>query len=235
MAEDGERKRGFPYMAVNAWAQVRRSFAKSLPSKVDVRYLEAVLSISEKGARNIVPQLRTVGLIDDDGSVSDLGKRFRLDDDYLEVAAEVVERVYPEQLRTIYPGPEEDVNNIAKWFMRETGGGQAASLAQARFYLMLVSGQLPSAEARTSRATPAKAPSGAKPRATTADATRPNSAAHVDSHKASPPLAAPQPSRQVGGQPDLHLDIQIHIDANASVEQIDAVFASMAKHIYKGE
>jgi len=32
--------------------------------------------------------------------------------------------------------------------------------------------------------------------------------------------------------PDVHIDIQIHIPATASGEQIDQIFASMAKHLY---
>ncbi len=32
--------------------------------------------------------------------------------------------------------------------------------------------------------------------------------------------------------PDVHLDIQIHIPADATSEQIDRIFASMAKHLY---
>lgn len=37
---------------------------------------------------------------------------------------------------------------------------------------------------------------------------------------------------RVSPDPSVHIDIQIHIDANASAEQIDQVFASMAKHLY---
>ncbi|MDI6722183.1 MAG: hypothetical protein QMD97_01390 [Candidatus Aenigmarchaeota archaeon] len=33
--------------------------------------------------------------------------------------------------------------------------------------------------------------------------------------------------------PAVHIDIQIHIDASASADQIDHIFASMAKHIYQ--
>ena len=36
-------------------------------------------------------------------------------------------------------------------------------------------------------------------------------------------------------QPSLHIDIQIHIDSNATAELIDSMFASMAKHIYGRE
>ena len=35
--------------------------------------------------------------------------------------------------------------------------------------------------------------------------------------------------------PELHVDIQIHIDSTASPEQIDQIFASMARHLYGRE
>ncbi len=35
--------------------------------------------------------------------------------------------------------------------------------------------------------------------------------------------------------PPLHIDIQIHIDSTASAEQIDRIFASMARHLYRRE
>ena len=33
-------------------------------------------------------------------------------------------------------------------------------------------------------------------------------------------------------EPSVHIDVQIHIDSNATAEQVDQVFASMAKHLY---
>jgi len=52
--------------------------------------------------------------------------------------------------------------------------------------------------------------------------------------------ATESPVRSLNGQevqtrasvPALHIDIQIHIDSTASAEQIDQVFASMARHLY---
>ncbi len=36
-------------------------------------------------------------------------------------------------------------------------------------------------------------------------------------------------------EPTVHLDIQIHIDSTASSQQIEQIFASMAKHLYGKE
>jgi hypothetical protein len=37
-----------------------------------------------------------------------------------------------------------------------------------------------------------------------------------------------------GLSPSIHIDIQIHISPEASISQIDQIFASMAKHLYNG-
>ena len=67
----------------------------------------------------------------------------------------------------------------------------------------------------------------------------------TDLHMASGPLHTPaaQTAPTTGGRlptqgPTLHIDIQVHISPEASAEQIEQVFASMAKHLYgskKGE
>lgn len=41
---------------------------------------------------------------------------------------------------------------------------------------------------------------------------------------------AQEPSRGMG--PSLHIDMQVHISPDASAEQIDKIFESMAKHLY---
>lgn len=217
-------------MSVNVWAEIRRAYAKNVPSKLTATYLQSLLKTSEKNAKNILPQLRNVGLVDKDGAPLDSAKRYRLDSEYAAVVAKLAEDVYPAELRELYPGPREDVQAVANWFMLRTGGGQLGASAQAKFYLMLVSGELPTAEAPVSRMASATDPSKAprKASATTPGSPKPaqpknngNLVERVPSSQQSPTL------------PGLHLDIQIHIDADASVDQIDAVFASMAKHIYR--
>ena len=48
-----------------------------------------------------------------------------------------------------------------------------------------------------------------------------------------PPTIQSAPTPQVlSGQPSVHIDIQVHIDSSAGTEQIDQIFASMARHLY---
>lgn len=41
------------------------------------------------------------------------------------------------------------------------------------------------------------------------------------------------PPQSNTGSPSLHIDIQVHISPDSSPEQIDKIFESMAKHLYK--
>jgi hypothetical protein len=54
----------------------------------------------------------------------------------------------------------------------------------------------------------------------------------VNQEIATPPAQAPESVRQPTSGPNIHLDIQVHIPVNATAEQIDQIFASMAKHLY---
>lgn len=226
MAEASESKHGYPYMSLNVWAELKKAFNKSLPSKITINYLQSILgSSSDKAAKNLMPQLRTVGLVDDSLSTTPLADEFRMDADYFSAADKIVSKVYPDELRNLYPGPEEDLQKVAEWIQRDTRGGAAGSLAQARFYLGLVSGKLPTGE-KVSRTTRAK-PEGEK--------AAPAAPKRQTVQKETPKEKEPEQQRKhhSSDAPEVHLDIQVHIDASASVETIDAVFASMAKHLYQ--
>lgn len=47
-----------------------------------------------------------------------------------------------------------------------------------------------------------------------------------------PSPTTPHPSSTHGTSPSVHIDIQIHISPEASGDQIDRIFKSMAKHLY---
>ena len=56
----------------------------------------------------------------------------------------------------------------------------------------------------------------------------------VGGARVDPKIDAPSmPSQQA--TPSLHIDIQVHISPDATTDQIDQIFASMAKHLYKAE
>ncbi|WP_199798095.1 DUF5343 domain-containing protein [Tsuneonella amylolytica] len=58
---------------------------------------------------------------------------------------------------------------------------------------------------------------------------------HFESQTLHAPVVTPRAAEKSGnnsGGPSLHIDVQVHISSEASADQIDQVFASMAKHLY---
>lgn len=235
MADSDSGSKTYPYISANVWNELRLRFQKSVPAKVTPSYLQTALGFNtEKAAKNLLPQLRTVGLIDTDGTPTDLAKSFRMDAEYPAAAKEIVSKLYPDELRDLFPGPSENATEVTNWFMRDTGGGQASAGMQARFYLSLISGELPSADRPKASTNGDAAPS--RPRVTRAKAKAPGTPASPSAPDTLAAPSAPAAGDGTGGhslnRPNLHVDVQVHISADASTEQIDAVFASMAKHLY---
>lgn len=219
-------KVSYPYMTAGQWFGVRAKLRQSLPSVLDVDWLMAALGSSEKGARNLLPQLRAVGLIDADGKPqAEVAHDLRDDATYGEACRVIVERLYPAALKSAWDSPAEDPIRVAAWFMRNAGTGAATAKMQAKLYLLLLGGQLPSADEIVKKPAKKQAPRKVVP----ADAGDSRLDAPVDEgvNMAHKPVGA-----NPGSGPNLHIDIQIHISADASDRQIDTIFSSMAKHLY---
>lgn len=224
-----EARPAYPYLTTGQWFAVRAKMKQSLPRTVDIDWLMATLGTSEKGARNLLPQLKATGLVGADGTPTAVARDFRDDDEYATACRTVLEAVYPETLRNAYDDPEADPTAVANWFMRNAGTGAASAKMQARLYLALLGGKLPSGEAA------AKAPR-RKPTATpkVAPASPPKEGREeVAPENDATPKTRTQTHSQQG--PNLHIDLQIHIAADAGDAQIESIFASMAKHLYGRE
>lgn len=58
---------------------------------------------------------------------------------------------------------------------------------------------------------------------------------HFESEMLHAPVTDSKAAAKAGAKsnaPSLHIDIQVHVSSEASAEQIDQIFASMAKHLY---
>lgn len=235
MAESqAEAKVSYPYMTAGQWFGVRAKLRQSVPSSVDVDWVMAALGTSEKGARNVLPQLRAVGLIDTDGRPTDLALDLRDDNEYANACKKILEELYPENLRAAWDNPADEPTSVAAWFMRNAHTGQAAAMNQAKLYLTLLKGELPSPEA-AKKAAAKKATPGPAKKATAANSAKEMKTSTDVVHEASNKQPTPPTPAGAGLGPSLHIDMQIHISADASDSQIDTVFKSMAKYLYGRE
>jgi hypothetical protein len=213
-------------MPLQHWWSLRKKFHHSIPTKVTADYVASTLDMKASSARaNVLPPLKTVGLIKEDGTPTPLAKRWRDDQEYPAVCDEIKKAVYPTELLEAAPEPAKDSEPARRWFAGRTGHGEAAVKRMVAFYRVL-SERDPSA-AQQNETAKARPPSATK-RGKVPRVKPPSVQRKVDDHH--------QPHTQMHGPP-LHINVQIHISSDASPDQIDQVFSSMAKHLkgfYKG-
>jgi hypothetical protein len=223
MADEKESRKGYPYMSTSSWWALRKRFKGTMPGKVTATYLASALDMSQTSAQaNVLPSLRTVKIIDDEGKPTDLAVRWRDDDEYAKVCKEIRDKVYPQELRALASDASADRAVVERWLASNTRTGESMVGKMASFYLMLC-------EADPSRQTkPAPATQGTKvaPR-------RERSAAPSRPTPPATPVVSPPPGNGHGNgpMPALNINVEIHIPADASADQIDQIFASMAKHL----
>lgn len=168
--------------------------------------------------------MRRLGLIDDDGALTARGNKWRVDASYGEACEEILEEVYPSDLSALADGSgAPDPHQVKTWFDHKGFGGSNAR-QMASTYVMIASKKVPEVVATEPTKATTKAPA--------RKATTPTPRATSTSDQPANPT--PEPSKPTSGAgPNVHLDIQIHIPADASAEQIDQIFESMSRHLYK--
>jgi hypothetical protein len=234
MAEDTET---FPSLPAKQWWAIRDRFKRSMPPTITPGYIESALNVEGKTARDIVTQLRTLKLIDSEGKPSDIAEDWRHDDTYANACQAMRTAVYPEELLHASPTPYEDRKGAERWFARRKRVGENAALKMAITYALV-------SEADLSKVPePGKGNNGKLRDVDRPTARARKSSTALRSAGASPsnPPAAPSAVSTVSVPaalpsqtgPTLHIDVQVHIAADATVAQIDQIFASMAKHLYK--
>ena len=213
---------------------LRQQFRQSPPTKVNKSYLATVLAtvlgVKEASARaNILPGLKGVGRVSADGTPTSRANRWRDDQGYEEVCNEILEEVYPQELRDAIPAVSADGDSKRKledWFLRNTGRGRSAATKMAALYSVLTETD-PAGGTRVM----ARKPSRKKPSKPEAKAPSTGAAEKRDGS------GRPDAGRGGGSSPSLEmpemrLNVEIRIDASVTPEQIDLIFASMAKHLY---
>lgn len=215
-----EQKKTYPMLPTAHWWALRKKFKQSIPGVVTDGYLATVLQMQPNSARaNVLPYLKDVKIIDDDGKTGERAKQWRDDTRYPTVCKEILEEVYPQELRdAVTDSTQRD--QAESWFAHATGTGEAAAGRMAQFYTLLL------------EADPAKQ--------TTSDKSdKPKKATKLEpkaEKKPAVPPAVPAPghvSTQHLEGPGIHINLEVHISADSTPDQIDAIFASMAKHIYR--
>lgn len=212
----------YPRLGMTAWRTLRVRAAQAPSQKFTPTTVATLLGYdsSKSAANNVVYPMQMLGLIDENGTLTDRGNKWRNDDSYAVACQEILDEIYPPELAgftTADGGPDRAM--VTKWFQHKNFG-EANATKMAITYVMIAEKKVP--DTAIDKEPKAKT----KPTAGTAARTsKPTSTEAVT--PASPPPAAHPVAR-----PAIHLDFQIHIAADTKPEVVDQIFASMAKHLY---
>jgi len=228
-------KSRYPQIPSTVWWGVRALLHRSPNFTFDERSLGVELGVQEAAARQYLTELRSVGILTEEGKATPLAQRWRLDESYAEAVEELIASTYPEGLRHIAPPGDADRQKVVNWFMRE-GLGQGAAGNKAATYLLM------------SSTTPNEAPSRAS-----AKGKDDNGRRAIASRRVPPGRQSERSNRQsevesIAGEEDqrrdvrrrtslqdavpLNINVQIHISADAGSEQIESIFSAMRRYLY---
>lgn len=210
------------------WWALRDKFKQSMPGVVTDSYLAAALNMQARSARaNVLPYLKDIGLIDDEGKTQDLAKAWRDDHQYLNVCKQIRDAIYPDELFSAAPAPSTDRAAAERWFANHTGAGTSAVRRMTQFYAIVVDADVSNRKEKKSKTAGKTNPTPTK-KAEVKPAAHKKVVPPVHTAARQSPDSTPQPK----GMPGVSINLQIHISADASPDQIDKIFESMAKHIY---
>ena len=183
-----------------------------IPEKVTTRWLPTI-GFGSTNDRSIITVLKFIGLVDGNGVPTQLWSEFRGQSGG-RALEKAVKNAYSELFRT-YPDAQNRTTDELQTFIRghTTYGTQAVSKAVKTFKTLCQHSEFESDESAAKLVETETAES---------ETTTPSSAEKV----------LPTP-RSVSGSPSLHIDIQIHISPEATSDQIEKIFESMAKHLYE--
>lgn len=207
----------YPQLPKGVWHGIWALLRKTPTRKLDDRALAAELSVQPTAAKAYARELIRLGVLDDEFKPTDRANRWRQDGQNKALIAEILDAAYPTDLRELAPIDDLDREKIVRWFMHD-GLGEGSAKNKAATYVMIAEGvsddaSLPSKS--TQNNAKAKDPSPKKGKAEAQSSA-------VATHKAA--------RNDEGFTPELAVNVQIHISADASSDQIDAIFASMKKH-----
>lgn len=200
-------------------------------------------------ARNLVRPFKRIGIFTDDGKPTSRYWDWMDDSKYPEACQRIIHDIYPETVAHTFTVADDDERvRLGKWFERNLDVLPKVAGQYASFYMLLLSGDL-SRQDEAAVSKPPRAPrttsgqakdtrsrsNGAKAQASTsatAETRTSDTTNAANGHESEHHYDAPK--RVVRGiEPSLNINVQIHIPAEASPDQIDQIFKSMAKHLYQ--
>ena len=218
----------YPKVGTKAWMLLRQRASAAPSAKFTPDVVATLMGMANPASAltNTVGPMRRLGIFNEEGALTERGNKWRLDESYADACQEILDEIYPEEFRVLV----DDVGNPdpgkVKSFLQQMGLGENNASQMAATYVMVARKQPPERHATDSSKARRKALSD------TEDSEDPPKAQALKATSAIPAQEPGAPPVRSDGRPAIHLDIQIHIPADAAPDQIDQIFESMARHLY---
>ena len=180
-----------------------------IPSKATYQWLKTV-GFSSSNDATLLTVLRFIGFIDTSSAPTDSWRNYR-GSQHGQVLANAIRQGYSE-LFAVYPDANaRSAGEIENVVSTGSSAGKQAILKTVRTFQNICS----AADFTAAGEVPPPPPPG------------------TGANDIVPPGVSTSENSSLS--PSLHIDIQVHISPDASPEQIDKIFESMAKHLYKSK
>ncbi len=185
-----------------------------VPQKATVQWLKT-LGFSSSNDASLIGVLKFIGFVDQTGVPTPKWADYR-GANYRKVLGKAIREGYAD-LFAVYPDAwqrsQTDLEHV--FSTSSTGGRQVVLKTASTFKSLAELAEFSPVESQT-------------------DLNMATGPLHVPVSTAQAPARSGSPVQSSSdGGPSIHIDIQVHIAPEASTEQIDHVFASMAKHLYR--
>ncbi|HMR32345.1 MAG TPA: hypothetical protein PKA13_17340 [Geminicoccaceae bacterium] len=220
----------YPQLPSTVWWGVREILQRTPNVTIDERYLSIHLDVQEAAARQYLAELKRVGILTDEGKPTQVALRWRMSDTYSDAVEELISNAYPEGLRQVAPPGVADRQKAINWFMKD-GLGAGSAKNKVATYLTIGASEpmdgVPSSKNGRRRNETANDSEAVKPRNRAKDNKSTSSVTRQS--------AQPNESRKAGARFDsipLNVNVQIHIGADATSEQIESIFSAMRRYLH---
>ena len=217
----------YPKITVKAWTTLRARAAVAPSTRFTSATVASLMDLSLSNARdNAVSPMRRLGLIDDEGVLTARGNKWRGDSSFGEACQEMLDEIYPDELGALIGDDDSpDTAQVRTWFGHQ-GFGKANAQQMAGTYIRIASKQIPELSGTDSGTVKQKAPPEKKAAENSPEPMESDKDHEIPTHGSPPSPVTPET------RPTVHLDIQVHIPADATPDKIDQIFSSMARHLY---
>lgn len=209
----------YPQIPTTVWWGVRALLNRSPRASITEDFLGIELSVQPAAARQYVSELKRVGLLSEDSKATELANRWRMDETYPDAVNAILEKAYDEELLHLAPTPV-DRNKAIMWFQRQ-GLGEGSARNKAATYALIASALPGESPTKSTSSTPRPKVQRAKKPAN----------GQISNGQTAAETPLPPSEMETPSIFPVNLNLQIHISADASTDQIDAIFSSMRKHL----